>query len=631
MPIKTVSRQNTLAGLFLFLVLFGVYSLSYSGVPSADDEQLFAVAAINAAENGVLSAEQLYGNSRLGGMMGGVEPLHALAGSWALRSGVFNAGGRMQALFWLNSLYTALTGVVLFGLGLQLGGKRKYALITTLVFGFGTLAWPYAKTFFREPLAMLWLTLAVYLLVLATEERGSFCFRVAIGVGAVLCFGAVLLTKVILVAVLPALFLLVVLRTKAAEDVHRRKIWLAGGIALAMVIVLVGVGWTGLGLHVPPRLTLEFFSLRYHNLVVLPHKGFWQALAGIFVSPGKGVFWYMPILTAAAVGGFALRRKNPVLFWIPLVSVMGLTVTQALVYDAGWWNMTWGTRFMLPVLPLMTLMGLPGLQWLEEKGSRAMHAAVCGLCGLSALIQLGGVLIADPVYLQSLYEQTLQPVTELILWQLCCAPWIGHWLMVFQGTPLALAMWRVFQQGEWRVLVGGAVTAALAAGSLFALWRMENGVQRNRRWLAAGVLGFVMLLVMGVNMRLNRQDPVWYAEREDFAAAEALVQTEMTDGDGVIVSPYLYPLWYHAMNSAQFGNIWYSWPVPGDETESERAMERFLPLAEGLERLWLIEERSAAGGGFPAAAQFGEQFALVEEWTFGDDVRVSVFAVEEKR
>ena len=85
--------------------------------------------------------------------------------------------GRMQALFWLNTLYTALTGWVLYSLVLQLGGSRKQAVITTLVFGFGTLAWPYAKTFFREPLAMLLLMLTVYLLVLATGERGSVAVR----------------------------------------------------------------------------------------------------------------------------------------------------------------------------------------------------------------------------------------------------------------------------------------------------------------------------------------------------------------------------------------------------------------------------------------------------------------------
>ncbi len=298
MPLSTISRQKSLAGLFLFLVLFGGYGLSYSGVPSADDEQLFAAAALNAAENGVLSAEQLYGNSRLVGELGGIEPLHSLAASWALRSGVFSAAGRMQAVFWLNPLYTALTGLLLYGLVLQFGGSRKQALISAVVFGFGTLAWPYAKTFFREPLAGLLLTLMVYLLVLATGERGGKVFRVVIFACALLCFAGVLLTKVLLLAVLPALFLLLVLRVKRAKEGLRQEIWLAWGIALLVVICLLAMSWAVLGFRAPPRMTLEFFRLRYHNLITLPHDGFWQALAGIFVSPGQ-----RPVLLYANLAG----------------------------------------------------------------------------------------------------------------------------------------------------------------------------------------------------------------------------------------------------------------------------------------------------------------------------------------
>jgi hypothetical protein len=47
----------------------------------------------------------------------------------------------------------------------------------------------------------------------------------------------------------------------------------------------------------------------------------------------------------------------------------------------------------------MVLMGLLGLQWLEEHGHRAIKAAAWGLFGMSVVIQLGGVLVADPVYL----------------------------------------------------------------------------------------------------------------------------------------------------------------------------------------------------------------------------------------
>jgi hypothetical protein len=134
-------------------------------------------------------------------------------------------------------------------------------------------------------------------------------------------------------------------------------------------------------------------------------------------------------------------------------------------------------------------------------------------------------------------------------------------------------------------------------------------------------------MVMAVNMRLYRLDPAWYAEREDLAAAVELVESEVQGGDGVVVSPYLYPVWYFAMNEAQFGRVWYSWTVPGDEEMSARAMEGFLLLAQEFERVWLIEE----GADFPTTGQFRESFDLVETQRFGEDVWVTLFAAQEKR
>ena len=277
----------------------------------------------------------------------------------------------------------------------------------------------------------------------------------------------------------------------------------------------------------------------------------------------------------------------------------------------------------------MVLMGLPALQWLEENRNSGLKATVWGLFALSCVIQLGGVFIADPAYLVDLYEQALQPVPELVLWHLRYAPWLGHWRMVLQGALPDLALARIFQGGNRRVLAVWGVQALLVAGNLLAVWRMECKAAANRLCILAGVLSLAMLAVTGVNMRLYRQDPAWYSGREDFAAAEALVQAELADGDGVIVSPYLYPLWYHAMNEGQFGEGWYSWPLPGDEEAAEQAMEDFLSLAQGYERLWLIEEASVAGEAYPVEGQFGEHFELVGEWVLGDDVRVSVFDVHQ--
>ena len=78
---KTISHQNRstwLAALALFVLLMGIYMLSFQGVPVTDDEQLFISAAQNLAIHGELSAAQMYGNTHLAGVYSGIGPLHPI-------------------------------------------------------------------------------------------------------------------------------------------------------------------------------------------------------------------------------------------------------------------------------------------------------------------------------------------------------------------------------------------------------------------------------------------------------------------------------------------------------------------------------------------------------------------------
>ena len=631
MSLKRHSRQFVLAGMFLFTVLMGVYALSYSGLPAADDEQLLAAAALNVADGGRLTAEQLLGNTRLNGIYGGIEPLHSLVASWVLRSGIFDGTGRMQGLFWLNSWYTALTAVVLFGLVLRLGYDRRHAILAGLVLGLATPAWPYAKTFFREPLAMLLLVLACFFLLLATEWQRGLRSRIISGLLFLILVGGAVLTKVLLAAVLPAFGLLFWLRTRRCGD-RPGRVWFQIGVTLAAFLLLAGAGtmlWMG---AFPPRLTLAFVIERYRNLSILPHGGFWKALAGIFISPGKGLFSYTPVLAGCVVSGLFLRHGHRELVWFPLLAATGLAAAQALAYDDSWWNLTWSTRFLLPVLPFLTLMGLPGMRWLEEKTRRNWRWAAWGFAAVSSLIQLGGVLLADAAYLASLYPLSLRPVPELAVWNVRYAPWIGHWRLILQGAPLNLAAARVLAQGEtwiWGLLAGQAI---FLAGSVTGLMRglRSTGLRQMRLWV--GILGVGLICVLGFSGKAFASDPAYARQRGELAAAEVWVAALLEEGDGIIISPYLYPVWYHTINGAGFGQPWYSWPVPEDDEAAKAALERFREAASSYRRVWLIEERSTWGEPFPAGGQLQVPFELVETRTFLDAVgenalQVSLFEI----
>ena len=70
----------------------------------------------------------------------------------------------------LNPLVSALVCVLVFGFCTRLGFPTRSAFTLTLAYGLGTIAWPYSKTFYSEPLVTMFLLASVYVLVFLKSE-----------------------------------------------------------------------------------------------------------------------------------------------------------------------------------------------------------------------------------------------------------------------------------------------------------------------------------------------------------------------------------------------------------------------------------------------------------------------------
>ena len=84
-----------------------------------------------------------------------------------------------------NVFISAATGALLFALLRSLGFGQPVAALTALAWGIGTTAWPYACSFFREPLlGLLWLGAAVCCLAWQRTRRAPWalgCLALAAG------------------------------------------------------------------------------------------------------------------------------------------------------------------------------------------------------------------------------------------------------------------------------------------------------------------------------------------------------------------------------------------------------------------------------------------------------------------
>ena len=86
----------------------------------------------------------------------------------------------------INPLCTAVTCLVLYGICLMLGYSIRTSIVTALIFGFCSIAWPYAKTTWSEPQATLCVLGGLYGLLRfnATNKHLWLCLGgIAVGYG----------------------------------------------------------------------------------------------------------------------------------------------------------------------------------------------------------------------------------------------------------------------------------------------------------------------------------------------------------------------------------------------------------------------------------------------------------------
>jgi hypothetical protein len=337
----------------------------------------------------------------------------------------------------LSPIATALTCVLLYLFGLKLGYSRKVALWASFVFGVATMAWPYSQTFYAEPLTTLLLLGTFFVLM-----KDGFSNRELLLAGAFL--GAAVLTRVAsLVALLPAAFYIASI-SKTFHQSAKRVLVFASPLLIALFVITsynsyrFGSPWqAGYG--------SEGFST---PLLV--------GLFGFLISPGRGFFWYNPVLLLSLLGIPLLHRnhKEKSLAFLLLILAHLLFYSKWGAWEGGW---AWGPRFLLVVVPYLALyLGA----WLASVISVRLTTLLVALLLVSAAVQFSAVSVSPERYYYQEYTQDASHHMEKIKYD------PGH-------SPL-LAQWRSFAVAVKNMLDGRV---------LFDMARQQSakGVTENER------------------------------------------------------------------------------------------------------------------------------------------------------
>ncbi len=247
-------------------------------------------------------------------------------------------------------------------------------IILTITYAIGALTWPYARTFFSEPLTTLLVLWSIDAAMVAhANPHHTRGFMVISGLMA----GLLLPTRIAASTMIPLIGLYAIVYALPHQRLRTVIAW-------------------GLGVIPGVLLFAGYNYIRYHALLVTGYSSEVTAfvnplsigIPGLLIHPFTGLLWFVPMLVVAPIGAWYLwvTHRHMVVLSLALVS------SQVLLY-AGWnaWDGggVWGPRFLVPIVPFALIM-CSGI-WLASR-TIATRVAL-PIMGISIIINILGCAV----------------------------------------------------------------------------------------------------------------------------------------------------------------------------------------------------------------------------------------------
>jgi hypothetical protein len=470
-------------GWTLFVLLCSIYLLTYRGLFQSVDELAMFSMTESLVQTRSLQTPQL-SFARYHNRVGRLEPLQPVLAMPLYWLAIHSARlGNIYAVMLFNVFVTSITGVVLYALLLRLGYSLVNTVGAVVVYGVATIAWPYSRSFFREPLIALLFVSAALGWVSWQQTRHP-----AAAVVTIVLLAAAPAGKVTSALVWPAFGLAFALESGLSRRQRMRRICslfvigvVGAGVLLAFLAVRAKTVWIPADLLAAWATPAEVFSRAF----------------GLLIGSGRGLFVFSPallLMIPGLVGLWRTRQSEAILVLGALIAF----VTGYASYYAWHGGLVWGSRFLVPIVPLLML---PVTEWLTFEGLWRQGVSVA-LVAVSFVFQLAASTVdysiqisGDQWELLTAYGRSPM-VQQLAIWRQ------ANFDMLWWHGPLKPHLDHVYVNPQIAALptlalVGSVVLLAVLMGRRgFGRGTWEGRVG----WLWGGGLGVLLVLATAVLM-----------------------------------------------------------------------------------------------------------------------------------
>ncbi|MFM7213672.1 MAG: ArnT family glycosyltransferase [Verrucomicrobiota bacterium] len=282
----------------------------------------------------------------------------------------------------VNPLVSAAAVAALFLMCVALGFTEGESVFLALLYGFASIALPYAKDDMSEPLATFLVTAGLTAAIRLQRSASN-----ASAIVAALTLGGAVATRY-LMAIVPLIvgLLLVVSAVRNGRPRLGPLLWFFGVLG-AIACLLAWFNYVRFGS--PTETGYESTGGGASGFTFLSPQipSRWLAF---LISPGRGILVYMPFLVIVPLGFSALWNQRRFASVVLLACFAANFILSAAYkfWDAPW---GWGPRYLLSFLPLLFPFFGMGFRAISGKGM--IRPIILGLCLVGFLIN-GAATIA---------------------------------------------------------------------------------------------------------------------------------------------------------------------------------------------------------------------------------------------
>ncbi len=472
--------------------------------------------------------------------------------------------GLVHSVWFFNIFICTAIAVVFYFYALALGYRPLAAVLVALILGLGTILWPYSKTFFREPLACLFILLAA----LSIEQWRRCQYRsVGYFLASLVALVAAFLTKEAVIFVLPALVIILA----PAIPFPKRLFNILFALFIAFVAALI-LSTIFAALIPFPALYERLASILHRSpqQIATAHQAFHTYL----LSVGGSVWGTSPVLLLAIPGLAMLYRRQAYRY---LISILVIILTFALAYavlrgDHWFGGLSWPPRFLIPVLPFLMLGTLPIFDTMMSLSARWwVRFGVILICAYSLWAQLSAVSYDWGVYINLLPPEANGlgewggglNVIRYLRWILIPTQW-GHTPpdFDFAWVRTGVSWWPV-------VCVIVVLICMVWLYNLLHKPTQQKFFSFQRRW-AFGLFPILLLLLIGLGLRSINDDIIYSGSNPSLRAVLPLIQSNTQKGDVLLLADNEYEYFFLNHGKLAYPRVISLPDAPGEQPSPEQ-------------------------------------------------------------